>query len=192
MAIPQKIGNEKIAYQGKIIEIVEQTMKIWDKEKIFEFARRSPGTRLIIVNDKHEILINKEWRSELNDYDYRLPWGKVFDTLNEYNASLMNNEDIVQQAIRWASKEAQEECWLAISNLELFAISKCGATVVWDLYYFVTKDFIQLENNELEEWEHIISQERMNSDALKKLCVSQYFNEERSALILLRYLEDNK
>jgi len=36
-------------------------------------------------------------------------------------------------------------------NPKLFAISKCGATVVWDLYYFVVKEFTQLESNNLEE-----------------------------------------
>jgi len=36
-------------------------------------------------------------------------------------------------------------------NPKLFALSKCGATVVWDLYYFVAKDFTELEHNDLEE-----------------------------------------
>lgn len=189
MSIPQKIGEEKIVYQGKIIEVVEQCMKIWDKEKVFEFARRSPGTRMIVVNEHNEILITKEWRSELNDYDYRLPGGKVFDTLEEYTTSLQHQDDILQHAIQWVTKEAQEECWIAITNPELFAISKCGATVVWDLYYFVVTNFTELEHNELEEGEHIVGRERMTSSAVKILCLSDQFSEERSALILLKYLE---
>jgi len=189
MAIPQKIGKENICYQGNIIEVVHQTMKIWDKEKVFEFARRSPGTRMIVVNEHNEILITKEWRSEINDYDYRLPGGKVFDTLHEYTTSLQKQNDILQHAIQWVTREAQEECWIAIMNPKLFAISKCGATVVWDLYYFVVKEFTQLESNNLEEWEHIVGSQWMSVDAVKILCLSEQFSEERSALILLRYLE---
>lgn len=73
-------------------------MQIGDRQKVFEFARRSPGTRLIILNDKHEILITKEYRSELEKFDYRLPGGKVFDTLVEYNDALKLNADIIEKA----------------------------------------------------------------------------------------------
>ncbi len=44
---------------------------------MFETAVRSPGVRLIIVKD-NQMLITKEFRGELDDYDYRLPGGKVF------------------------------------------------------------------------------------------------------------------
>jgi len=59
-------------------------MKGGDKEVVFETARRAPGVRLIIVRDG-QMLITREFRNELDDYDYRLPGGKVFDTLDEYS-----------------------------------------------------------------------------------------------------------
>ncbi|MEI6117757.1 MAG: hypothetical protein WCP92_00380 [bacterium] len=49
-----------------------------------EIAKRSPGVRLIIC-DGDKILITNEFRKEVNTDDYRLPGGKVFDTLKEYN-----------------------------------------------------------------------------------------------------------
>ena len=182
----QKIWEEKIVYQWKIIEVVEQTMKIGDKEKVFEFARRSPGTRLIIINDKHEILITKEYRSEVEKFDYRLPGGKVFDTLIEYNKALKTNTDITQEAKEWAAREAREECGLQIKNPELFAISKCGATMVRDLYYFVVREFTQLESQKLEHGEFITLQ-WMNIQDVKKLCLSDEFSEERSSAVLTKF-----
>lgn len=183
----QKIWPEKIVYQWRIIEVVEQTMKIGDTEKVFEFSRRSPGTRLIIVNDKHEILITKEYRNEIEKFDYRLPGGKVFDTLVEYNEALKMKADITEKAKEWAVREAREECGLQIKNPELFTISKCGATVVWDLYYFVVREFVQLWSQKLEHGEHIALQ-WMNRNEVKKLCLSDESSEERSCAALNKFL----
>lgn len=169
-----------------MIEVVEQTMQIGDKQKVFEFARRSPWTRLIIINDKNEILITKEYRNELWKFDYRLPWGKVFDTLVEYNEALKSNADITEKAKEWATREAREECGIQIQNPELFALSKCGATIVRDLYYFVVREFTQLKSQELEHGEFITLQ-RMNMDEVKKLCLSDEFSEERSIAILTKF-----
>jgi 8-oxo-dGTP pyrophosphatase MutT (NUDIX family) len=183
----QKTWEENIVYQWEIIEVVKQTMKSGEKTKIFEFARRSPGTRLIIVNTSWEILITKEYRTELEKFDYRLPGGKVFDTLTEYNEALQSNADIIEKAKEWATREAREECGLQIKNSELFTISKCGATVVWDLYYFIVRDFTVLWSQELEHGEHITLQ-WMSRDEAKKLCLSNEFNEERSAAVLMKFL----
>ena len=188
--IPVKVWDEKIVYQGRIIEVVEREMQIWDKRKTFEFARRSPGTRLIIVNDTHQMLITKEWRSELEAFDYRLPGGKVFDTLNEYNAALSNNSDITEKAKQGAALEAEQECGLAIQDPELFALSKCGATVVWDLYYFVVKKYTVLPTQSLEHGEHI-SCHRMSFDELEKICLGKEFSEDRSAAMIMKYLKNS-
>ena len=79
-----KLIKEEIVFQGKLIEVVQQTVEIGDKQLLREIARRSPGVRLIIC-DGDKILITKEFRREVNVEDYRLPGGKVFDTLKEYN-----------------------------------------------------------------------------------------------------------
>ena len=88
----QKDGPEEVVYKGKIFEVVKQPMKAGEKKMVFESARRSPGTRLLIVKN-NQMLITKEFRSELDDFDYRLPGGKVFDTLDEYDKHL--NDDIL-------------------------------------------------------------------------------------------------
>lgn len=185
--IPTPSGPEEIVYQGKIIEIVHQQMKIGDKEKVFEFARRSPGTRLIIISPDDKILLTREYRTELEDWDYRLPGGKVFDSLKEYNQFLKTSENILSEAIKGAKREANQEVGINPKDLKHFATSVCGATVVWDLYYFVVTEYDELNKQELEVGENIETNWFTFKEA-KEVCLSGKMSEDRSAIVLLRYL----
>ncbi|MEI8091899.1 MAG: hypothetical protein WCG98_06930 [bacterium] len=51
-------------------------------------------------------MLTKEFRKELDDFDYRLPGGKVFDTLNEYNE---HRDDIANYALTAVKRECEEE-----------------------------------------------------------------------------------
>lgn len=180
--------NEKITYQGKIVEVVEKEVVIGKKTKIFELARRSPGVRLIIIKD-NTVYLSKEFRHEVQGYDYRLPGGKVFDTLTEFNDALSNNINILESAKAAAIKEAREEMGIVVNNGELFHKSVCGATVEWDLYYFVITDFTK-QDQELEDGE-VIELNPVSIDEAKEMCLDGRIDEERSALTLLRYLNKN-
>ncbi len=130
-----KVLSEEIVYRWKLFSLVHQKVDLGnDIIKTFELARRAPGTRLITVNEQWHILLSKEYRKELLKYDIRLPGGKVFDTLDEYESFLSSGKDIQQAAIQWAIKEAKEEVWIMTDDIELFAVSVNGATIVWDLY----------------------------------------------------------
>jgi len=183
---PVPSGPEKITYQGRIIEVVEQPMKIGDKDTVFEFARRSPGVRLIIPTTDGNILLTKEYRPELKAYDYRLPGGKVIDTLKEYNEFLKSGADIRSKAREAAEREAQEEVGVVVDEAELFAISRCGLTIEWDLYYFVVTAY-EKSTQDLEEGEDITVVPTAIPE-VKAMCLDGRIAEERSALILLRYL----
>jgi ADP-ribose pyrophosphatase len=176
---------EKITYKGKIIEVVEKEVEQAGKTKTFEFARRSPGTRLIIVKGDM-ILLTKEFRHETGGYDYRLPGGKVYDTLSEYNSALETGIDMNIAAQTAAIKEAREEVGIEAKEISFLHKSVCGATVVWDLFYFTVTDFVQLEQK-LEDGEDI-SVEPLSREEVKKMCLDGRISEERSAIALLRYL----
>jgi 8-oxo-dGTP pyrophosphatase MutT (NUDIX family) len=183
-------GPEKITYQGKIIEVVEKPVQMANgKTVIFESARRSPGTRIIIAKDG-KVLLSKEFRTEINGYDYRLPGGKVFDTLEEYNAFLKTNGNIEEKARAAIVKEALEEVGIAVTTVELLGISKCGATVEWDLYYFLATDFSETERRDSGEGEDITTT-WVSIEEAKTMCLDGRMQEERSALMLLRYLSTN-
>lgn len=184
----QKAGDEEIVFQGKMLEVVHQDMSNGAKTITFEWARRAPGTRLILVNrDKKTILLTKEHRYELNTDDYRLPGGKVFDSLEEYNQFLTSGQDILEPAIQKARAEAEEEAGAQVDSLEHFHTSKCGATVEWDLYYFVGTDW-QRADQKLETGEQIAVTE-VSFEEAKAMALDGRMSEERSAIVLLRFLE---
>lgn len=188
MMIPTPIQDEVIAYQGRIIELVTQKMRIGDKEIDFEIARRSPGVRLLITSPKGKILLTKEHRGEIGGWDFRLPGGKVFDSLKEYNQALKNKVDLLKKARQAAQKEATEEAGVRAENIKYLHISRCGATIEWDLYYFLVKlSSEKLDKQKLEDGENIQVSWYSPEEALK-LIFNGGMSEDRSAAILMRYI----
>ncbi|MBI5139313.1 NUDIX domain-containing protein [Candidatus Nomurabacteria bacterium] len=176
---------EKITFRGKMIELVQKDMEAGGKTWTMEFARRSPGTRLIIERGDN-IILTREFRHELGKYDFRLPGGKVFDTLEEYSAALGSNVDIAEAAKIGAIKEAREEAGVDAKNISFLHKSENGATMVWDLYYYAIRDFNQVPQD-LEIGEDI-KVEVVSKERAKEMCLSGEISEDRSALVLLRYL----
>ncbi len=176
---------ERIKYQGKIVEIVETEVFLGKTTKTFELARRSPGVRIIIPKGD-DILLSKEFRHEVGGYDFRLPGGKVYDSLTEYTAALSGGVDIVEAAKQAAIKEASEEAGIEVKDLSHFHTSVCGATIIWDLHYFVVNEFTK-GTQHLEDGEDI-SMEAVDRERVRSMCLDSSISEERSALVLLRYL----
>lgn len=172
---------EEIRYSGKIIEVVQ----FKNGDKVFEKARRSPGVRALIVSDD-KILLSREFRQEVGSYDFRLPGGKVFDKLQEYKNHL--SEDLAPYASLAVVKEVKEEVGLVARNPKLLKVSKAGATVEWDLFYFLISDFEENENGqELEDGEDITFGWYTFQQA-KDICLSGQMKEDRSVGVLLAFL----
>lgn len=176
--------KEVITHQGRIVEVVEFPSP--DGKKTFEKARRAPGTRLIIPIGEDSILLTKEYRQEIDGYDFRLPGGKVFDSLQEYKAFLESGADIIVPATKKAKEEGKEEVGLDVKELEHIYTSILGATMQWDLLYFVIKESTRGEQA-LEHGEDIEVVEVARDEAIS-MCLDGRISEERSALVLLRYL----
>lgn len=187
MAKLEPVADEVIAFQGKMLEIVHQQMGDGTKTVLFEWARRTPGIRLIIVDLKNEnVLLTKEYRYELGTDDYRLPGGKVFDSLSEYNQFLKSGQNAFEASIQKAKEEALEEAGVKVDELSHFHTSKYGSSVEWDLFYFVATNWQKAEQ-QLGHGEEI-STEMVSFAKAKELALSGKISEERSALVLLRYL----
>jgi len=180
----QKDGPEKVVYKGKIFKVVKQPMKAGKEKIIFEIVRRSPGTRLIIVKD-NQMLIAKEFRTELNDYDYRLPGGKVFNTLDEYEEAL--DQNILPFAIEAAKRECKEEAGLIAKNIKHFSTTKSGATVMWDLIYFIVDEFEESENGQELGTGEVIDIEWLSFKEIKKLCKKGLIKEDRTLGVLFKF-----
>lgn len=186
-------SNEEIFARGKMFELVHETQP---DGRVFEVARRAPGVRLIIANrEKREILLTKEFRRELNAHDFRLPGGKVFNTLEEYEAHRTANKDILAAAKSQAKVEAAEEAGIDISSLNLFRKSALGATVEWDLYVFDAvnwkphKDGQQLKEDESLD---IVGVGFYSYAEVEDKILNGEMQEERIAMVLLQWIHQQK
>lgn len=182
--------DERIVAKGKIFELIQLPQS---DGRVFEVARRAPGVRLIIADlQQKKVLLSKEFRHELKDWDYRLPGGKVFDTLDEFEIFRASGGDILEPATQKAREEAVEEVGIDVSQLELFAKSTLGATVDWDLYIFEAKEWRERKDgNDLKEDEinDIAGSEMFGFDKVKQMILNGSMQEERVALALLRWLD---
>lgn len=186
----QKDGPEEVMYKGKIFKVVRQPMKSGNKKIFFEIARRSPGVRLIIIKNK-KMLIAREFRTELNDFDYRLPGGKVFDTLDEYSQHL--SEDILPFAVEAVKRECREETGLLAKDIKYFLTAHSGATVIWDLMYFIINDFEESEAGQELETGEVIDIEWKTFEEVKELCKEGKISEYRSTGVLFKFfLQDHE
>ena len=181
--------NETIVAKGKIFELVHIEQ---DDGRVFEVARRAPGVRLIIHDvEQGKLLLTREFRHELGEWDYRLPGGKVFDSLDEYEAFRASGNDIVETAKAKAIEEAQQEAGVEITELALYKKSVLGATVEWNLYVFETTDWqLNVEGQELEMGEKIEADTWVSYDEARIMILDGSMREERIALILLQWLKE--
>ncbi|KXK10428.1 MAG: adenosine nucleotide hydrolase NudE [Microgenomates bacterium OLB23] len=182
-----KFIKEEVVYKGRMFEVVHMTYDIDGQEVTHEKSRRAPGTRLIITKEEKVLLIN-EYRSELQDWDIRLPGGKVCDSLEEYHEFLSSNMNIEDKASEGAKKEALEEVGIVAKKPNFFSISTCGASVIWDLYYFVISEFEEHPNGQHLELGENIEVKWVTKEEAKKMALNGSIKEDRSAAVLLRFL----
>lgn len=186
--LPTPIGTEQITFKGKLIEIVEQKWGVGDKQFTMEYARRAPGTRLVIISPDKKILLTEEYRVDLLDWDIRLPGGKVVDSLQEYEETLKNKEDMLNKALIAAKKEALEEVGLEVLEIKHFLTAHCGVTMIWDLYYFIVTKYSQHPDGQKLELGENIKLNWVSFDEAKRLCLNGSIQEDRTVAILLRFL----
>lgn len=182
-----KSYTEQIKYRGRLIEIVHKTYKEMSAHKIFEIARRGPGTR-IIFDSGDAILLTREYRFELDEYDWRIPGGKVFDTLEGYHKHRDQGADDVEVATATIIREAEEETGLKPKNVEYLQKSTCGATIEWDLHYFCCTEWSNNENGQDLEAGEDITTHWVAKDKVLNMAVSGEISEDRTALQLIRYI----
>jgi ADP-ribose pyrophosphatase len=179
-------NQEEVVYQGRIIEVVQLPQP---SGKIFEVARRAPGTRLIIPSkDGTRLLLTKDHRRELGDYDFRLPGGKVFDTLEEYDTFRASGKDILEPAEAKARAEALEETGLIVTKLHHIYTSICGTTVEWDLLYFLVGEWQEHPAGQAPEDDEDITVGWYSREEVKAMALDGRIREDRSVAIILRYL----
>lgn len=187
--------KDKIVYEGNLFQVIHRTkktnFKVGKKEVSktlkYEFVRRPPGVRALIVNDM-KLLLSREFRYELNDWDYRLPGGKVYDSNEEYSRSFQLSS-IYNDIVARLKQEVFEEVNIEIKQYKMLNISRLGLTVEWDLYYFLIDDFTMLQNNSVQKSEFEFIEPRwVDYPTALKLCLNGKVSESRSAYEIMRFI----
>lgn len=158
-----------------------------------KMVRRPPGIRALIIDkNQKKILLSREFRYELNTFDFRLPGGKVFDNLADYKASLERG-DVLENVEKTVPKEVLEEVGIIVNKQNLLKISKDGAGVIWDLYYYEISDYeISSDGPQLEENEIVEGFVWKSYDEIVVLCQNQQIHEDRTVAVLLTYILEQK
>ncbi|MEK9201312.1 MAG: NUDIX domain-containing protein, partial [Patescibacteria group bacterium] len=99
---------------------------------------------------------------------------------------LATGQDILVPAKEGAIREAREEVGIQPSNIVHFATSPCGATMRWDLFYFVINKFEANPSQNLGQGENIETNWGSFEEA-KNMALSDQMSEDRSAAVLLKY-----
>lgn len=179
----------EIVYKGKMFEVVT-----WEGKPgvMFEAAVRAPGVRLIIETEKNgtaALLMTRELRREAGGYDYRLPGGKVFDTLDEMDLHRQQGSDIAPVALMAAEKEGREEAGISGGIYNLLEVSRTGASVEWDLHYFIVQNASfgeqELEDHEQGDIETVV----LSAQEIFEKLSRREIKEGRSADILWSWLQ---
>jgi len=174
--------QEEVVFQGILGEVVHAKQP---NGKVFERYRRAPGTRLIIVTPDNKLIMTRERRKETGNIDLRLPGGKVCDSLETYHELLESGRDLTAAASEAAVKEGREEVGLELQNLRLVTKATAGATVEWDLYYFMTHEYETIElGQQLEDGEEI-EIVRLTPREIRQAIADGQMHEWRSVGVLL-------
>lgn len=130
--------GERRVFSGKLGEVVQT---VQPGGRVFERFRRPPGVRMVIVS-AGKVLLTEEYRRETGHIDLRLPGGKVFDDKESFAAALRSGRlyEAVEEAV---AREALEEVGILVSHPKLLTVAQAGATVEWDLYYFMVREFTE-------------------------------------------------
>lgn len=173
-------------YKGQLIEILRKN----NSGKFKEIARRAPGVRMIIVDQHNRFLISRERRGYLaQKWDYRLPGGKVVDTLEEYLDILhsTNPKSLQEKIISAVHQEGKEEVGMTIHTMLPFHVSISGGTIDWDLHYFEIREF-ERGTQELHDDEDIEIIEMPVEDVID-LVLLKKMSEDRSRAVLIDYFQ---
>lgn len=176
-------GYGEVKHTGRIFQVTQN-------EKGWELASRAPGTRLMIIRETAqgpEMLITKEFRQSFNDYDYRLPGGKVVDTLQEY-LELKTTDQVwekLQEAVR---RESEEEAGIVPESMEIYQATRQDATVQWNLYFMLIKDFKEVGQKANEHEEEDIKPHWMGLEEILRLCMAGHVQENRSRAVIYDFI----
>lgn len=184
------LGHHALEYSTRLFQIVNHEVLFHDGTiKRFQYCERSPGVRALMTNGT-KILLTREWRDEISSYDYRLPGGKLCETIDQYR-QLQDKTAALRTAV---AKEVSEETGFNLKEETFtpFHTSISGSTMVWDLHYFHAQVPLSKSGDTSSEEGEMITTVWLDEKDVLKLCMDGAVHEDRTAAVLMRYILRNQ
>ncbi len=122
--------DSKTVFKGKIISVNTDTISLPDGNSAYrEKICTNDGVGVIVLNEKDEIVLVKQYRYAMGIYTLEIPAGKT-----------ENNEDIYESALR----ELREETGYSASKLTKLAPNMPMAAICTETVHLFTADYNDL------------------------------------------------
>ena len=124
-----KVGPERIMYEGSIFSIKERDVVLKSGNKvIYEYCERPASVSILAFNKKGQLLMIKEKRRGYKHNVWFLPGGRMD-----------HPGDTPRSA---AQRELREETGYRAKKLKLLHKKTPSNTLLWDIYVYMAKDLV--------------------------------------------------
>ena len=167
-----KIDSELI-FDGKVVRLERDLVKCPNGNNSYrEIIRHNGGAAIFCLNEKNEVLLERQFRYAYNDVIYEIPAGK-----------LEKNEDPYLAALR----ELEEETGFKASRLESLGkiYPTCGYTNEI-IYLFLANDYVKT-NTHFDD-DEVIETLWVSIDKLKQMILDGEINDAKTICALNNYL----
>ena len=150
------------------------------KREIFE---RGDAVVLIPYDpDKDAVVMIEQFRPGAMRFG-GTPW------LLEFVAGMFSENESPQDV---AVREAKEEVAILVKEKSFLHKSIAGASIVWDLFYYLVTSFEEIADGQQTESGEIIYPEWKSFDEVLSMCLNGSIQEDRSVAVILKYLLSSK
>lgn len=145
--VPVERLNRELKYQGAILKIYEDTVRVNGHEAKWDFIHHDGAASVVAVTKEGKLLMVRQYRNALDRYTLEIPAGKL-----DYPG---------EPTIECARRELEEETGFRCENLEyLLSINTTIAFCDEFIDVFLAKDLLPSEQHldpeeeiTVEEWE---------------------------------------
>ncbi len=145
--VPVERLNRELKYQGAILKIYEDTVRVNGHEAKWDFIHHDGAASVVAVTKEGKLLMVRQYRNALDRYTLEIPAGKL-----DYPG---------EPTIECARRELEEETGFRCENLEyLLSINTTIAFCDEFIDVFLAKDLLSSEQHldpeeeiTVEEWE---------------------------------------
>ena len=164
--------ERKLAYQGKILEVYTDCVKVNGRKSNWDYVNHHGGAAVVPVTKEGKILMVRQWRNSLDRFTLEIPAGAL--------------DDAQESGIACVARELEEETGYRSEHIEwLVSINSWPAFTNEEVQIFVATDLIPSKQKFDEE--ESIEVEEYTIEELKELIFQGEIKDSKTVAGLLAY-----